>query len=112
MREHDRRWRLAGALLIAAAVTGCADRKVKVESSTSWNGTVEGRSVSGSNNQEIDVDESGEVCASITKLTWNGTLTVRVVTYSDWGLFSTSDENESDSTVSPYGRVTVCNTRN
>lgn len=112
MAAGYRRWHLLGVILLAAAVTGCADRKVKVESSTSWSGTVEGRNVSGSNNQEIDVDESGEVCASIVKSTWNGTLTVKVVTYQDWGLFATSDDNESDSTISPFGRVTVCNTIN
>lgn len=112
MQAGDRRWRWMGILLIAAAATGCADRKVKVESSTSWYGTVEGRSVTGANNQEFDVDESGEVCASLSKSTWNGTLTVKIVTYENWGLFTTSDDDESGTTISPYGNVTICNSQN
>jgi hypothetical protein len=97
-------WALCTFLVLSAV--GCAtDWKAKVESTTSWSGSFSGRTVSGSGNQTVDIDDDEIECCTVQKGTDGGFLKVSIV--NEGGNFLVGD-GESKETSAPYGVVTVC----
>jgi len=84
---------------------GCNDWKAKVESNTSWSGSFSGRTVDGSGNQTVDIDDDGVVCCVVQKETEGGRLKVTIV---NEGSNPFRSEGESKETTAAYGLVTVC----
>lgn len=90
---------ICATLLMALALPGCSVFKVKadVSSSTSWSGSFNGRTVSGTGNMSVDMGARGSVkCAVVQKDTREGFLTVSI------------DGGESKTTTAEFGVVSVC----
>jgi hypothetical protein len=63
-------------LLAAAALAGCS-KKIRVESDTTWEGTVNGAAVAGSGNESYELNGDTN-CYSFKKLTPQGYLRVKI----------------------------------
>lgn len=94
-------------VLVGLLFGGCSDDwKAKVESDTSWSGSFSGRTVDGSGNQTIDLDDDEVVCCVVQKQTERGRLKVSIV---NEGSSPFASDGESKETTAAYGVVSVCN---
>ncbi|NUQ83008.1 MAG: hypothetical protein HUU10_15500 [Bacteroidetes bacterium] len=82
---------------------GCTDYKAKVESDTKWSGSFGGRTVDGSGNSTIDLDDDGIQCCTVQKETSSGRLKVTIIDDSFLG-----SDGDSKETTAKYGVVTAC----
>ncbi|GJQ22187.1 MAG: hypothetical protein HBSIN02_25420 [Bacteroidia bacterium] len=101
--------RLFYLFIVAVAVVfvGCSDDwKAKVESDTSWSGSFSGRTVDGTGNQTVDLDDDEVVCCVVQKQTERGRLKVSIV---NEGSNPFASDGESKETTAAYGVVSVCN---
>jgi len=92
-------WFAAVVLTAIAVAPACSlfKTEARVESDTSWSGSFDGRTVSGTGNQTVDMGSgNGAKCAVVQKQTRNGYLTVSV------------DGGESKTTYAEFGVVSVC----
>jgi hypothetical protein len=94
-----------GVLLLAAMAPGCSvlEDVVEVQSSTSWRGSFNGRTVTGSGDQSVSMGSSSEYkCARVTKTTSEGRLSVSVRHQDITG------PSTGETTIAPYGSASVC----
>lgn len=86
-------------IAILWSTTACSVFKVTadVSSSTSWSGSFNGRTVSGTGDMKVDMGIAGSAkCAVVQKETRNGFLTVSI------------SGGESKTTTAEFGVVSVC----
>jgi len=85
---------------LALSSMGCSVFKLTadVSSSTSWSGSFDGRTVSGTGDMKVDMGTRGQTtkCAAVQKETRQGFLTVSI------------SGGESKTTTAEFGVVTVC----
>lgn len=94
------------SILVLFAMTACTDYKVKVESDTSWSGAFGNRTVDGSGNRTVDLDDDGEtVCCVVQKQTREGYLKITII---DDGSSIFASDGKSVRTTAEYGVVSVC----
>lgn len=98
-------------VIVALCVTSAAcshDYKAKVESDTSWSGAFSTRTVQGSGNQIVDIDndDDGVVCVAVQKQTRLGSLAVQVV---DEGNTWFKKNGPRVVTNADFGVATACN---
>lgn len=86
-------------LILLVILSGCGNELI-IESNTSWDGVVNGRSVEGGGNKVYDMDEG--TCAVIQKDTERGYLNVKV----KGGIFNSILEEKK--TTASYGVCSVC----
>lgn len=77
-------------------LSGCSDDwKAKVESDTSWNGSFGGRTVDGSGNQTVDIDDAEVFCCIVQKKTERGRLKVSIVNEGNYPFASDGESKET-----------------
>lgn len=95
-------------LLASILLASCGDTVVRIESDTTWQGTVEGRTVSGRGDAtyELSADGSGNRCVTIAKTTEAGTLRV-IIEQGTW--FDLGNDIQFEAiTTDPLGSITGC----
>ncbi|HKK72236.1 MAG TPA: hypothetical protein VKA86_13540 [Candidatus Krumholzibacteria bacterium] len=109
MSETRDRIRRAGILLLimtAITLTGCAGEwEAEVESTTSWSGSFDGRTVDGRGDRMISVGRDEVTCVVVQKDTRSGSLRVRLRRDHT---FMFDEETDWKSTTAEFGVVTVC----
>jgi len=90
-------------VFLSFIIISCTDYKAKVESNTSWSGAFGNRTVDGSGNQTVDLDDDEIQCCVVQKQTTTGRLKVTIV---DEGFLGA--DGESAETTAEYGVVSVC----
>ncbi len=93
------------ALLFSVSCT--ADWQVRVESDTSWSGAFGNRTVDGTGNQVIDLEDGDVDCVVVQKETREGFLSIQV--FSDGsGLLDPGQEKDKVTTTAEFGIVSDC----
>lgn len=96
------------AAVLLLTVAACShEYKAKVESDTSWSGSFSNRTVDGSGDRTVDLDDDdGTVCVVVQKNTRIGTLSVAVI---DEGNTWFKKQGNRVTTTADFGVVTACN---
>jgi hypothetical protein len=82
---------------------GCSDYKAEVESDTCWSGWFGDRTVDGSGNMVIDLDDDEQQCCTIYKQTAYGRLSIRIINESIFYC-----DGEDAETWAAFGGVEAC----
>jgi hypothetical protein len=90
-------------IFLPLLILGCSDYKAEIESNTSWSGWFGDRTVAGSGNMTIDLDDDESQCCEVYKETGYGWLRISIINESIFYC----DGGDAE-TLAPFGGVSAC----